>query len=120
MKETYYDGAGSATGNITKTVAYTYNTAGNILSETKTVGSTTTTKNYTYSTGDWKDLLTEIVGRSSSFRGGTADSTSFGGPAAMYFPVVDVVFSGGRRIDNGGERQYNIGQMNESKGAFAV
>ena len=83
-KETYYDGAGSATGNITKTVAYTYNTAGNILSETKTVGSTTTTKNYTYSTGDWKDLLTEIVGRSSSVRGGTADSFSAVPPRCIF------------------------------------
>ena len=75
-KETYYDGEGSETDNITKTITYTYDTAGNILSETKTVGTTTTTKSYTYSTGNWKDLLTEIVGRSSPFRGGAAVSFS--------------------------------------------
>ena len=69
-KETYYDGAGSATGNITKTIAYTYDTAGNILSETKTVGTTTTTKNYTYGNTQWRDLLTKVGNTTISYDGG--------------------------------------------------
>ena len=69
-KETYYDGAGNTTANITKTITYTYDTAGNILSETKTVGTTTTTKNYTYSEGNWKDLLTQVGNTTISYDGG--------------------------------------------------
>ena len=69
-KETYYDGEGSETDNITKTITYTYDTAGNILSETKTVGSTTTTKNYSYGNGDWKDLLTQVGNTTISYDGG--------------------------------------------------
>ena len=69
-KETYYDGAGNTTDNITKTITYTYDTAGNILSETKTVGTTTTTKNYTYSEGNWKDLLTQVGNTTISYDGG--------------------------------------------------
>ena len=69
-KETYYDGAGNTTANITKTITYTYDTAGNILSETKTVGTTTTTKNYTYSEGNWKDLLTQVGNITISYDGG--------------------------------------------------
>ena len=69
-KETYYDGAGSATGNITKTIAYTYDTAGNILSETKTVGTTTTTQNYTYGNTQWRDLLTKVGNTTISYDGG--------------------------------------------------
>ena len=79
-KETYYDGAGSATGNITKTIAYTYDTAGNILSETKTVGTTTTTKNYTYSTGNWKDLLKSVTVNGTNY----SISSSGGNPTNWY------------------------------------
>ena len=69
-KETYYDGAGSETDNITKTIAYTYDTAGNILSETKTVGTTTTTLNYTYGNTQWRDLLTKVGNTTISYDGG--------------------------------------------------
>ena len=58
---------GSTAAHITHTYTYTYDTAGNIQSETKTVGSTTTTKSYTYSAGDWKDLLIEVGGTAISY-----------------------------------------------------
>ena len=59
-KETYYDGEGTAEGNITRTISYTYDTAGNILSETKTVNDKTTTKTFSYTDSNWKDLLTAV------------------------------------------------------------
>ena len=65
---------------------YTYDTAGNILSETKSVtedgSTTTTTKTYTYSTGDWKDLLTSVTVNT-----GTEQTLSYdgsGNPTAYY------------------------------------
>ena len=67
IKEVHYDGSGSTAAHITHTYTYTYDTAGNIQSETKTVGSTTTTKSYTYSSGDWKDLLIEVGGTAISY-----------------------------------------------------
>ena len=67
IKEVHYDGSGSTAAHITHTYTYTYDTAGNIQSETKTVGNTTTTKSYTYSSGDWKDLLIEVGGTTISY-----------------------------------------------------
>ena len=55
IKEEYYDGNGTGTANITATYEYTYDTAGNILTESK---DGTVTKTYTYGNGDWNDLLT--------------------------------------------------------------
>ena len=52
-KETYYNGEGSAAGNITRTISYTYDTAGNILSETRTEDGETTTKTYGYGDSGW-------------------------------------------------------------------
>ena len=80
-KETYYNGNGTAAGNITRTISYTYDTAGNILSETKTVGSKTTTKTFSYTDSNWKDLLTGIddqklvydaSGNPTTYRNGTS------------------------------------------------
>ena len=80
-KETYYNGEGTAAGNITRTISYTYDTAGNILSETKTVGSKTTTKTFSYTDSNWKDLLTGIddqklvydaSGNPTTYRNGTS------------------------------------------------
>ena len=66
-KAVYYDGAGSAASNITATYTYTYDTAGNILSETKTAGGTTTTRTYTYGNSDWLDLLTAVNGNTITY-----------------------------------------------------
>ena len=58
----YSDSEGTD-GTITTTATvfvYTYDTAGNISSETKTTGGTATTKAYTYGDGLWKDLLTKV------------------------------------------------------------
>ena len=72
---------GTAEGNITRTISYTYDTAGNILSETKTVGSKTTTKTFSYTDSNWKDLLTGIddqklvydaSGNPTTYRNGTS------------------------------------------------
>jgi len=63
-KEEHYDGNGTATSNITKTYEYAYDTAGNILTE-KVDG--TTTKTYTYSTGQWTDKLLAFNGTVFSY-----------------------------------------------------
>ena len=58
----YSDSEGTG-GTITTTATvfvYTYDTAGNIRSETKTTGGTATTKSYTYGDALWKDLLTKV------------------------------------------------------------
>ena len=69
-KETYYDGEGTAAGNITRTISYTYDTAGNILSVTETAGDKTTTKAYTYGDSEWLDLLTAINGSAIRYDAG--------------------------------------------------
>ena len=51
---------GNGYTDITDTYTYTYDTAGNILSETKTSGGTTTSKTYTYGNSNWRDLLTQV------------------------------------------------------------
>ena len=81
-KETYYDGNGTAEGNITRTISYTYDTAGNILSETKTVGSKTTTKTFSYTDSNWKDLLTAVNGLSITY-------DASGNPETYYTGSVD-------------------------------
>ena len=81
-KETYYDGEGTAAGNITRTISYTYDTAGNILSETKTVGSKTTTKTFSYTDSNWKDLLTAVNGLSITY-------DASGNPETYYTGSVD-------------------------------
>ena len=52
--EVYYDGSGDTPGNITATYTYTYDTAGNLLTEEK---GSTTTKSYTYSDSVWNITL---------------------------------------------------------------
>ena len=69
-KETYYNGNGTAAGNITRTISYTYDTAGNILSVTETAGDKTTTKAYTYGDSEWLDLLTAINGSAIQYDAG--------------------------------------------------
>ena len=81
-KETYYNGNGTAAGNITRTIAYTYDTAGNILSETKTVNDKTTTKTFSYTDSNWKDLLTAVNGLSITY-------DASGNPETYYTGSVD-------------------------------
>ncbi len=75
--ETYYTYLHNDNGDRDSvTWNYTYDTAGNILSRSKTTkerrdGVVTTTsstaeRTYTYSTGDWKDLLTEVTAGSTT------------------------------------------------------
>ena len=82
VKETYYNGKGSAAGNISRTIAYTYDTAGNILSETKTVNDKTTTKTFSYTDSNWKDLLTAVNGLSITY-------DASGNPETYYTGSVD-------------------------------
>ena len=81
-KETYYNGNGTAAGNITRTISYTYDTAGNILSETKTVNDKTTTKTFSYTDSNWKDLLTAVNGLSITY-------DASGNPETYYTGSVD-------------------------------
>ena len=81
-KETYYNGEGTAEGNITRTISYTYDTAGNILSETKTVNDKTTTKTFSYTDSNWKDLLTAVNGQSITY-------DASGNPETYYTGSVD-------------------------------
>ncbi len=67
LSETYYTYSGTSTTPATTDVySYTYDTVGNILTESK---NGTVTKDYTYSTGDWKDLLTEFNGEEVTYDG---------------------------------------------------
>ncbi len=59
ISEEFYDGNGTGKSHITDSYTYTYDTAGNILSVKNKAGATI--KSYTYSTGDWKDLLTSVT-----------------------------------------------------------
>ena len=77
-KETYYDGKGSAAGNITRTISYTYDTAGNILSETRTEDGETTTKTYGYGDSEWADLLTEVDGQAITYDASGNPTSYFG------------------------------------------
>ena len=77
-KETYYDGKGTAEGNITRTISYTYDTAGNILSETRTEDGETTTKTYGYGDSDWADLLTEVDGQAIAYDASGNPTSYFG------------------------------------------
>ena len=77
-KETYYDGNGTAAGNITRTISYTYDTAGNILSETRTEDGETTTKTYGYGDSEWADLLTEVDGQAITYDASGNPTSYFG------------------------------------------
>ena len=77
-KETYYNGEGSAAGNITRTISYTYDTAGNILSETRTEDGETTTKTYGYGDSEWADLLTEVDGQAITYDASGNPTSYFG------------------------------------------
>ena len=69
LSETYYSYSGTSTTPATTNVySYTYDTVGNILTESK---NGTVTKDYTYSTGDWKDLLTEFGEGKIAYEGQT-------------------------------------------------
>ena len=59
-----YDAQSQLTGETLsdRSYAYTYDTAGNILSKKETRGGTTTTHTYTYGNAQWKDLLTKYDG----------------------------------------------------------
>ena len=77
-KETYYNGNGTAAGNITRTISYTYDTAGNILSETRTEDGETTTKTYGYGDSEWVDLLTEVDGQAITYDASGNPTSYFG------------------------------------------
>ena len=77
-KETYYNGNGTAAGNITRTISYTYDTAGNILSETRTEDGETTTKTYGYGDSGWVDLLTEVDGQAITYDASGNPTSYFG------------------------------------------
>ena len=77
-KETYYNGEGAAEGNITRTISYTYDTAGNILSETRTEDGETTTKTYGYGDSEWADLLTEVDGQAITYDASGNPTSYFG------------------------------------------
>ena len=65
-KEEHYDGLGTGSSHITETYEYTYDTAGNILSE-KVDG--TVTKTYAYNDTYWGDKLTSFNGMTISYDG---------------------------------------------------
>ena len=67
------------TGAVSDTINYTYDTAGNILSETKSVGSSSTTKTYTYGDGQWVDLLMEVNGTPITYDGSGNPLTYYNG-----------------------------------------
>ena len=77
-KETYYDGNGTAAGNISRTISYTYDTAGNILSETRTEDGETTTKTYGYGDSEWADLLTGVDGQAITYDASGNPTSYFG------------------------------------------
>ena len=77
-KETYYNGNGTSAGNITRTISYTYDTAGNILSETRTEDGETTTKTYGYGDSEWADLLTEVDGQAITYDASGNPTSYFG------------------------------------------
>ncbi len=65
LSETYYDGEGNTSSNITAVYTYTYDTAGNLL--TKSDG--TDTVPYTYGNSEWRDLLTAYDGGKIAYEG---------------------------------------------------
>ena len=92
-KETYYNGEGTAAGNITRTISYTYDTAGNILSVTETAGDKTTTKAYTYGDSEWLDLLTAINGSAIRYDAGGNPTNWSNGKADL-----SLQWANGRRL----------------------
>ncbi len=71
VKETHYDGTGDTASDIKAVYTYTYDTAGNIRYEKKTVttGNETTTayeKEYSYTNSQWKDLLTSVKNKTTN------------------------------------------------------
>ena len=92
-KETYYNGNGTAAGNITRTISYTYDTAGNILSVTETAGDKTTTKAYTYGDSEWLDLLTAINGSAIRYDAGGNPTNWSNGKADL-----SLQWANGRRL----------------------
>ena len=86
ISEKFYDGIGNGESHITDSYTYTYDTAGNILSVKK---NGVTIKSYTYSTGDWKDLLTAVDGspivyEGQTYSGGTVSGTAISGNPIRY------------------------------------
>ena len=87
LSEVHYDENGDTASNITASYSYTYDTAGNLRSESKTVNGETTTKNYSYSTGDWKDLLTAVGGAPIVYEGQTYSNGTVSGEAISGNPI---------------------------------
>ena len=86
ISEKFYDGNGTGESHITDSYTYTYDTAGNILSVKK---NGATIKSYTYSTGDWKDLLTAVDGspivyEGQTYSGGIVSGTAISGNPIRY------------------------------------
>ena len=61
-----YDSLGQLTAETVagRSYAYSYDTAGNLLSKSETINGTTTTDTLTYDTGAWKDRVASINGQS--------------------------------------------------------
>ena len=80
VSEIHYDG----NGNIAAEYSYTYDTAGNIRSETKTVGTAVVyEKEYSYTDGQWADLLTRVENKTTN----TINSITYdgsGNPLSYY------------------------------------
>ena len=82
ISEIYYNGEGSANTNITAAYYYTYDTAGNLQRvEEGAVGTDgtitkTVIQTYSYSNGDWKDLLTKVNNNPIAYEGQTYDANT--------------------------------------------
>ena len=117
IKETYYDGKGTGSAHVTDTYEYTYDTAGNILSEKK---NGTTTKTYTYGNSQWKDLLTSVAFGSSNYAcsyDAIGNPTSYCNGVNLYSGMT---WENGRRLTelsvDSGDDIYSIGYTYDSEG----
>ena len=92
VREDHYDGNGDQPSNITVSYTYSYDTAGNILSETKTVYSqtgiaSTSGKTYAYGNESWQDLLTDVNGSPIIYEGQTYTNGTVGGNVVSGNPI---------------------------------
>ena len=107
ISEKFYDGNGNGESHITDSYTYTYDTAGNILSVEDKYGETI--KSYTYSTGDWKDLLTAVDGspivyEGQTYSGGIVSGTAISGNPIRYTngtqTYTNLTWQHGRQLTN--------------------
>ena len=110
-KETYYDGTGTGSSHITDTYVYTYDTAGNIQTVKK---NGITTQTYTYSTGNWKDLLTAVNGNSIVYDNSGNPTTYRRGTSTAY----DLTWTNGRQLSSVGcyDEQWQVSYSYDADG----